>query len=64
MIAIALFFSATVLYLLANYRREATVPQDGSPSANRATSLLMLQAVCAGMGAVAVAVVHMVTFVS
>lgn len=64
MIAIALFFSAAALYLLANYWRETTVPQDGAPRVNRATALLMLQAICAGVGAVAVAVVHMVTFVS
>ncbi|WP_156750331.1 hypothetical protein [Mycobacterium sp. 852013-50091_SCH5140682] len=64
MIGAALFVLAGVLYVYTNYRRERTVPDNGASRPDRGTSLLMFETVCCALGAVAVAVVHMMTFVS
>ncbi|MCV7160678.1 hypothetical protein [Mycolicibacterium brisbanense] len=64
MIGAALFVFAGVLYVYTNYQRERTVPEDGASRLDRGTALLVLETVCCALGAVAVAVVHMMTFVS
>jgi hypothetical protein len=64
MVAIALFVLSGVLFGLNSFRRERAVPQDGTSRADRTTTVLMLQAVCAAIGAIAVATVDMVTSVS
>lgn len=64
MIAIALLVIAGILYAFATYWRERTVPQEGSSHPNRVTTLLMVEATCATIAAVALLVVHMVVFVS
>jgi hypothetical protein len=61
---VALFVLAGVLYVYTNYRRERTVPDDGAARPDRGTALLMLETVCCALGAIAVAVVHMMTYVS
>jgi hypothetical protein len=64
MVAIALFVLSGVLFLLTGYRRERAVPQDGTLRPDRTSAVLMLQAVCAAIAAIAVATVDMVTSVS
>lgn len=64
MIAIALFATSGLLFLLAGYRRERGIPEGGSRRPDHTTAFLRLQALCAAVGAVTVSVVHMVTFVS
>ncbi|MEZ0358104.1 hypothetical protein CRM90_19535 [Mycobacterium sp. ENV421] len=64
MIAIALFVVAGVLYVAAGYRRERAVPGDGTRRPDRTTAILMAEAVCVAVAAIAVATVDMVTFVS
>jgi len=64
MIEIALFVLSGVLFMLAGFRRERAVPAQGTPRPDRTTAVLMLQAVCAAVAAIAVATVDMVTFVS
>ena len=64
MIAIALFVTSGLLFVLADYRREQEIPEDGARRADHTTAFLRLQALCAAIGAVTVSVVHMITFVS
>jgi len=64
MIAIALFVVSGVLFVLASHSRERAVPEDGARRPDHTTAFLMLQARCAAAGAIAVSVLHMVTFVS
>ncbi|BBY65364.1 hypothetical protein [Mycolicibacterium helvum] len=64
MIAIALFVTSGVLFLLAAYRREQGIPEAGARRPDHTTAFLRLQALCAAVGAIAVSVVHMITVVS
>lgn len=64
MIALALFVIAGILYVLATYWRERTVPDEGSARPDRVTTLLMLEATCGTIAAVALPIVHMVVYVS
>ncbi|MBB3602484.1 hypothetical protein FHT40_002117 [Mycolicibacterium sp. BK556] len=64
MIEIALFLLSGVLLVLTSYRREQAVSPDGTRRPDRTTAVLMLQALCAAVGAIVVATVDMVTFVS
>ena len=64
MIATALFVASGFLFALASYRRERAVPQQGTRRPDHTTGFLMVQALCAATGAITVAVVHMITFVS
>lgn len=64
MIAIALFVLSAVLFVMASLRRERAVSPEGVRRPDRTTAVVMLQAVCAAVGAIVVATVYMVTFVS
>lgn len=64
MIAIGLFVIAGVLYVLATFWRERTVPDEGLVRPDRVTTLLMVEATCGAVAAVALPVVHMVVYVA
>ncbi len=64
MIEIALFVLSGLLFLLTSYRRERAVSPEGAGRPDRLTAIVMLQAVFAATGAIAVAAVDMVTSVS
>lgn len=64
MIAIALFVIAGILYGFATYWRERSVPTEGTSRPDRLNTLLMVEAICGTIAAVALPMVHMVVFVS
>jgi|KBSSwiStaDraftv2_1062776.scaffolds.fasta_scaffold63766_2 hypothetical protein len=64
MISVYLFGIAGVLYFFATYWREHSVPKEGTTRPNRLTSLLMAEAICGTVAAVALPMVDMVVLVS
>jgi uncharacterized membrane protein YidH (DUF202 family) len=64
MMEITLFVGAAFMYIFANYWRERTTSRRGASRPHGLSTLLMFNAVCLVIGAVALSVVHMITFIS
>jgi hypothetical protein len=63
MTTLALFGTAGLFYILANWSRERSIPQTGSLLPDSVTGRLMLYASCLAVGAVVLSVVQMATVV-
>lgn len=64
MIGIGLFVVAALLYAVATYWRERSVPDEGVARPVRVVTLLNVEATCGTVAAVALPAVHMVVVVS